>query len=850
MPTYPNIELSDEKLSQIDDLVDCLSLEEKARLISGIDFWHTFAIHDVDRNIDLPSIRLSDGPNGLRGTRFYNSVPSACFPNGTSLVSTFNKELLYEAGKLMGKEAKHKGAHVILGPTVNIQRGPNGGRGFESFSEDPTASGLAASEIIKGIQSEDIIATIKHFVCNDFEDQRRTVNAIVSERALREVYLKPFQLALKHANPYSIMTSYNKVNNVHASQNYHLLTEILRNEWNYQGTTISDWFGTYNLHESISNGLDLEMPGQPKIRNASSVADAIVTKEIKQTDLDERVKNVVKLVERAKGSGIPENAPEKDSNNNAETSKFLRKLAAEGIVLLKNKDSVLPLQETDSIAVIGPNAKYASVSGGGSASLNPYYTTTAYNSIAEKYGKQPPYTVGAYAHKNLPPLDNILTNPRTGKPGFNIKYYYNLQDAIFNKDNHFHEDDLNDYWVTLFDFTVPQKDEYYAVVEGDLIPEESGLYDFGLLVSGTGQLFINGKLLIDNKTHQVPGETFFGSGSREEIGSISLLKGTKYKLRIEFGSGVTSTLTKYSAGSGGAFGFGAALRIDEETEIQHAVEIAKSVDKPIVVIGLNKDWESEGFDRKDLNYPGKTNALVQAVAKANPNTIVVNQSGTPVEIPWIDSVKGLVQSWFNGIEQGNALADVLFGDVNPSGKLSLTFPKKFEDNPAYLNFSSDFGDSIYGEDIFVGYKYYEKVGKDVLFPFGFGLSYTEFKFTNLAINANLKKRQAIVNLDVTNVGSVAGAEVVQVYVLDSTDNGIRKPLKELRDFTKIFLEAGEQQQVEITLDLKEAFAHWDNNKTKWAVDKGTYTISVGNSSDNILLSSKIEVNKGFSWLGL
>lgn len=590
MPTYPNIELSDEKLSQIDDLVDCLSLEEKARLISGIDFWHTFAIHDVDRNIDLPSIRLSDGPNGLRGTRFYNSVPSACFPNGTSLGSTFNKELLYEAGKLMGKEAKHKGAHVILGPTVNIQRGPNGGRGFESFSEDPTASGLAASEIIKGIQSEDIIATIKHFVCNDFEDQRRTVNAIVSERALREVYLKPFQLALKHANPYSIMTSYNKVNNVHASQNYHLLTEILRNEWNYQGTTISDWFGTYNLHESISNGLDLEMPGQPKIRNASSVADAIVTKEIKQTDLDERVKNVVKLVERAKGSGIPENAPEKDSNNNAETSKFLRKLAAEGIVLLKNKDSVLPLQETDSIAVIGPNAKYASVSGGGSASLNPYYTTTAYNSIAEKYGKQPPYTVGAYAHKNLPPLDNILTNPRTGKPGFNIKYYYNLQDAIFNKDNHFHEDDLNDYWVTLFDFTVPQKDEYYAVVEGDLIPEESGLYDFGLLVSGTGQLFINGKLLIDNKTHQVPGETFFGSGSREEIGSISLLKGTKYKLRIEFGSGVTSTLTKYSAGSGGAFGFGAALRIDEETEIQHAVEIAKSVDKPIVVIGLNKDW--------------------------------------------------------------------------------------------------------------------------------------------------------------------------------------------------------------------------------------------------------------------
>lgn len=241
---------------------------------------------------------------------------------------------------------------------------------------------------------------------------------------------------------------------------------------------------------------------------------------------------------------------------------------------------------------------------------------------------------------------------------------------------------------------------------------------------------------------------------------------------------------------------------------------------------------------------------MQAVAKANPNTIVVNQSGTPVEIPWIDSVKGLVQSWFNGIEQGNALADVLFGDVNPSGKLSLTFPKKFEDNPAYLNFSSDFGDSIYGEDIFVGYKYYEKVGKDVLFPFGFGLSYTEFKFTNLAINANLKKRQAIVNLDVTNVGSVAGAEVVQVYVLDSTDNGIRKPLKELRDFTKIFLEAGEQQQVEITLDLKEAFAHWDNNKTKWAVDKGTYTISVGNSSDNILLSSKIEVNKGFSWLGL
>ncbi|GMM37882.1 hypothetical protein DASC09_052070 [Saccharomycopsis crataegensis] len=849
---YPNLDLTQHQLEEIDNVVDRLTLSEKATLISGIDFWHTFAIHDPERNIDLPSIRMSDGPNGIRGTRFYNSVPSACLPNGTSLGATFNKELLNQTGKLMALEAKHKGAHVILGPTVNIQRGPNGGRGFESFSEDPTAAGLVASEIIKGMQSENIIATIKHYVCNDFEHQRTSVSAIVSERALREVYLKPFQLALKHANPLALMTAYNRVNGIHASQNHHLLIDILRNEWNYQGTVTSDWFGVYNLYESIKNGLDIEMPGKPLIRDKKQVVNAVMKKQISENDLDERVKNIVKLVYRTKGSGVSENGAEDTDNNTKETSEFLKRLANEGTVLLKNDANVLPLSIEDKIAVVGPNAKIATFSGGGSASLKPYYAVNAYDGISRRYGKPPLYASGAYSHNLLPGLSEVLDNTSTGNKGFRIKYYYTLEDAKANNDDFFFQDDLNESHVSFFDFTKSTKPEFYALVEGEFVPQKDGIYDFGLVVNGTGQIFIDDELIVDNKTKQTPGDMFFGYGTIEEKGSVNLSKGNKYKFRLEYGSAITSTypsIVDETKASGG-FNIGAAIRIDEEQEISNAVEVAKKVDKVIAIVGLTKEWESEGFDREDLKYPGRTNDLIFALAKANPNIIIVNQSGTPMEMPWIDDVKGVVQSWYNGMELGNSLAEVLFGDYNPSGKLPLTFPKKFEDNPAYLNFISDFGDCVYGEDIFVGYKYYEKLNKDVLFPYGFGLSYTTFEFSTLDVILDWEAKQLNISLVVENTGTLDGSEVVQVYIGGVEDSSIRRPIKELKDFTKLFVKAGEKKNTSFTTDLKNAFSIWDNEKSKWFIEKGIYQIYVGNSSANVPLSSSVSIEENYWWSGL
>ncbi|GMM36703.1 hypothetical protein DASC09_040280 [Saccharomycopsis crataegensis] len=851
-PFYPGLELSPAQIEDIDRVVDKLTLDEKASLIAGVDFWHTFPVHDTERNIDIPSIRLSDGPNGIRGTKFYNSVPSACFPNGTSLGATFNKEILNESGKLMAIEAKHKGAHVILGPTVNIQRGPNGGRGFESFNEDPTASGIIASEIIKGIQSEKVIATIKHFVCNDFEHERRTVNAIVSERALREVYLKPFQIALKTSNPFALMSSYNRVNGVHVSQSSHLLIDILRNEWNYQGTVTSDWFGTYNLQESIKYGVDLEMPGKPLVRDKKQIIDGVITKEISLKDLDDRVRNVIKLVYRTRASDIPENAIEDASNNTKETSEFLRRLANEGTVLLKNDANVLPLSTKDKIAVVGPNAKVLSFSGGGSACLNPYYVINAYDGIAKRYGKKPLYSLGASSHNLLPELGTVLENSAIGAKGYRIKYYYDLADAKLTNENFFHQDDFDESFISFFDFIETTKAKFYAVIEAEFIPEKDGIYDFGLVVNGTGQLFIDGKLVVDNKTKQTRGEHFFGYGTVEERGSISLSTGKKYKFRVEYGSAITSTYPSAinENAPGGGLNFGATIRTDEEEEIKKTVEIAKKVDKVVVIVGLSKEWESEGFDRKDLKYPGRTNDLIFALAKVNPNIVVVNQSGTPMETPWIDNVNGFVQSWYNGIELGNSLADILFGDVNPSGKLSLTIPKKFEDNPAYLNFTSDFGDSVYGEDIFVGYKYYEKLNKEVSFPYGYGLSYTTFEFSSLKVESDWEANQLNIALLVENTGSLDGSEVIQVYISAVTGSSIRRPIKELKDFTKEFIRKGESKKITLTTDLKTALSIWDNHKAKWFIEKGNYRVLVGNSSNNVPLSGSIEIAENYWWSGL
>ena len=830
----------------IEGILSQLTLEEKIGLLAGIDFWHTYA---VDR-LDIPSLRFSDGPNGVRGTKFFDAIPSACFPCGTALAATFDKQLLRDTGKLMGVEAKAKGAHVILGPTMNIQRGPLGGRGFESFSEDPHLSGHAAAAIVNGIQEEGIAATVKHFVCNDLEDERNSSNSILSMRALREIYLEPFRIAIKHANPKALMTGYNKVNGEHVSQSESIIKDILREEWKWEGTIMSDWYGTYTSDTAIRAGLDIEMPGPTKFRSLSEILHMVVSKELHIKHINDRVRNVLKLVQFAQGSGVPQNAPEGTSNNSAETSAKLRKIALDSIVLLKNT-GILPLSKDSSIAVIGPNAKFAAYCGGGSASLASYYTTTPYSGIASKTTTPPKYSVGATGHRLLPDLASQVINPITGSVGVNAKFY--SEPSTSERRNLLDEYNLIDTRVNLFDYISTSRarnEPFYIDFEGDFVPEETASYKFGLAVFGTADLYVDNKLVIDNSTNQKKDEHFVGSGTREEHGVIQLEKGKNYRIRVEFGSAHTYTFSDPNAEfhGGGSLKIGCIKVVEPEEEIRRAIEIAKTVDQVVLCIGLNLEWESEGYDRPDMELIGLQNKLVEEIIKANPNTVIVNQSGTPVEMPWLPKAKAVVQAWFGGTEGGNAIADVLFGDVNPSGKLSLSFPFKNIDNPAYLNFTTDNGRVLYGEDIFVGYRYYEKLNREVAYPFGFGLSYTSFKIGDLKVQG-LDQDNIEISVNIKNTGAVDGSEVVQFYV-SNDDKAVMRPIKELKWFEKVFLKAGEDKTVTSRILVKDTFSFFDEYQNQWSLQKGNYKVHVGNSSLNISQTESIYIDNQCLWTGI
>lgn len=832
----------------VESVLSQLTQDEKIQLLSGSDFWHTAAV----KRLGVPSIRVSDGPNGVRGTKFVNGSPAACFPCGTGLAASFNKDLLAEAGGLMAEEAKHKSAHVILGPTTNMQRGPLGGRGFESFSEDPYLAGIASANIVKGMQTNDIAATIKHYVGNDLEHERSASDSILTERALREIYLEPFRLAVKYSDPKAFMTAYNKVNGEHVSQSKRILEDILREEWGWDGLIMSDWYGAYTAKESIENGLDLEMPGPSVFRTDKAVGHMLSSREMKQKFVDDRVRNVLKLVKWCARSKLPENGPEDSENNTPETRALLRKIAGESVVLLKNENNILPLKKEDTIAVIGPNAKFSAYCGGGSASLLSYYHTTPFDSIGKKLGKQPEYAVGCYAHQKLPGFATspFTKSPTTGNPGVACKFFNEPVDSTSRKQ--FDEFDTHSSPMLLFDYKHKgiEGDTFYMDVIGLTTPELSGEYEFSLTVNGTAQLFVDGKLVVDNKTKQVLGHDFFGVGTIEVKGSIFLEAGKTYKVEVFYGSAKTMTIdTPAFISFGGALSIGMSKVIDEDKEIENAVALAKSVDKVVLLIGLNSEWESEGFDRPNMDLPLRTNDLVKAVLAANPNTVVVNQSGTPVEMPWLADAKCLVHAWFGGSEGGNGIADVLFGDVNPSGRLSLSWPLKVQDNPAYLNFKTVRGRVLYGEDIYIGYRFYEKLQRRVAFPFGYGLSYTTFKYSDFKVLIDEKKDLITASVSVTNTGKVDGQEVPQLYIRSVTST-VDRPVKELKGFEKILVKAGETTRANFQISLKDSISYWDEIHDQWTAEKGTYEAQVGSSSDDIQLIASFDVNAEKRWLGL
>ena len=807
-----------EKEDRVEALLAQLTLEEKVSLMAGANFWETVAIP----RLGIPSIKVSDGPNGARGagSPFGSSVTAACFPVGVALASSWDRDLIEQVGAALGQEAKTKGAQMLLAPTVNIHRSPLNGRNFECYSEDPYLSAQMAVGYIKGVQSEKVGATVKHFICNDSEFQRNSISSELTERTLREIYLPPFEAAVKLAKTWGVMSSYNKINGVHADENAELLQGILKNEYGFDGILMSDWTGTNSTVNAANNGLDLEMPGPTRWRGEALVK-AVETAEVKLEAIDEAARRMLRIIERSGAFEQPHTEPEQ-AIDRPEHRALIRKAASDGMVLLKNTNNILPLEKDKlkSIALIGPNVKTAQIMGGGSAQVSAHYVITPFESLKTVVGEavQLGYEIGCTNHKILPKLEARAVNGNT----FKLEYFNNHELS----DETIHSENLKSGELLVFGEIAPGVNpaEFSARLSASFTPDSSGTHQFSLVSVGKSRLLVDGQMIADNWTKQMKGESYFGFGSTEVIGSIKLEAGKTYNLSLEYNN---SDVPLFAA-----FRLGYLPPIASDA-IERAATLAAHSDVALVFVGTNGDWESEGHDRTSLKLPDEQAALIERVAAANPNTVVVLQTGSPVVMPWLERVAGVIQAYFPGQECGNSISDILFGTTNPSGKLTQTYPLRLEDNPAFINYPGDNGRVYYGEGIFVGYRYYEKKQVTPLFPFGFGLSYSSFEYKNLQLGTNLlESGQSLkVSLDVTNTSPRAGQEVVQLYVHD-IQASVSRPNKELKAFTKIHLEPAETKTVTLRLDPRD-FAYWDDLQHAWLAEAGEFEVLVGSSSQDI-----------------
>ncbi|KAK0454089.1 glycoside hydrolase family 3 protein [Desarmillaria tabescens] len=846
--------------ADLHDVLAKLTVAEKISLLAGPDWWTTTSIPRVG----VPHIKCSDGPNGVRGSSHFLPTPAQCIPCATALGATFDISLINEAGGLLARECKAKGSSLLLAPTCNIQRNPLNGRAFESFSEDPFLSGTIAAHYIIGLQNNGIGAVIKHFVCNDMEHERLSVDVRVGERALREIYLMPFMLAQKIAKPWAVMTSYSRVNGIHCSENHRLLQTILREEWGFDGMVMSDWSGTYSTSEAVNAGLDLEMPGPTRWRR-DLINHLIHAGKISFDALSSRAYAILQVIQRAvradpslvKNNTLPER--QLDSPDDITLN---RRLAAESIVLLKNDLGVLPLdmKKIKKLAVIGPNAKTRTVSGGGSAFLLSSYVVTPLEGIeAALQGTNinVVYSPGCYAHRYLPMLDGWIKTA-DGTDGWTATFYNSDPDADTSP--------LSTY--TLLSTRLRINDEkpkglaehFYIILRGYITAQESSPFELGISLVGRATMSLDGKLIVDNGMNrpQTPGDSFYGLGTIEETATVDLVKGKTYEILVKY----TNTPLPVSSDQGeakqpplmmAALRVSGAPKLDPTTALDDAVTIACDADAVICVIGTNMDWEAEASDRKGLELPGLTDELVRRLLDANQNTIVVNQSGSAVAFPWVDKASTVVQAWFAGNECGNALADVIFGKVNPAGRLPLTFPKCIEDCTAHLNWGAESGRVTYGEGIFVGYRGYEETKRRPTFYFGHGLSYTTFEWSPLEVKLTGASTEisATAKLTVTNTGSLPGSDVVQLYVIDKVCS-YRRPKRELKGFAKTeILSPGQSQELGITLD-KMAFSFYNDARMAWVVEKGLFSICASRSANeaDVMSVAEVLVDEDLIWSGI
>ncbi len=799
--------------TNVETMLGKLSLEQKIDLIGGVDEMFTREMPEIG----LPRFKMSDGPMGVR-----TWGPTTGYAAGVGLAASWDTELAKRVGTSLGRDARSRGVSFLLGPGVNIYRAPMNGRNFEYFGEDPWLAGRIASAYIQGVQSQGVIATVKHFAANNSELDRNHLNSVVDERTLREIYLPVFEAAVKEGHVGAVMNSYNLLNGQHATESDFLNNQVLKKEWGFGGILMSDWGATHDGVKAANGGLDLEMP-RAEYMTRATLLEAVKSGTVTQATIDDKVRRILRtaiefgLLEGDRTDlGIP--------RYNQAARQVALQSAQESVTLLKNVGNVLPLDKARirTIAVIGPDAWPAHPTGGGSADVTAFAPVSFLAGMSDalssgkvlwNQGVKPPFAI--YSARASFSTDEAGTMPGLKEEQFAGGKIEGEPTKISTVDRVFNWP-LN-HWG-------PRSPDRIAVRwSGYYIPKKSGTERFMVAAAGRDsyKLYVNGKLAIDQPQRE---------GQSPADYDIDAQAGTPIAVRLDYLAHTSRPTVCFTA-------LAASDLLDPD-----AAKIAAMADVAVVPVGFDPTTESEGHDRT-WRLPAGQDELIKLVTAANPRTIVVLTAGGGVDTnKWIDHTPVLLHTWYGGQEAGRALAQVLFGEVNPSGKLPITFERHIEDNPAYKYYYEVPGtiDVNYTEGVFVGYRHYDRTQTQPLFAFGFGLSYTEFAFSNLRVTpAAAKSPEATVSFDVQNTGSRAGAEVAQVYVSDPSAKVLR-PFEELKGFARVELRPGETRHVSIALD-RRSFAYWDVSKHDWTVDAGRFIVRVGDSSVNLPLSAEFAV---------
>ncbi len=788
-------------------LLEKLTLEEKVSLIQGADFWTTVPLP----SIGLRAMTLSDGPAGVRGPRWDEREPSLNLPSGSALGASWDVDLAYRYGAAAASEARRKDVDVVLGPTINLHRSPLGGRHFECFSEDPELTAELAAAYVGGLQDNGVAATPKHYVANDSETDRFTVDVRVGERALRELYLAPFERAVD-AGAWALMSAYNAVDGVTMTEN-DLLEDPLNSEWGFDGVVVSDWTAVRSLG-SVPAAQDLAMPGPAPAW--AELVDAVRDGRIDESDVDRKVLRLLLLAERVGALG--------DAGPVAPTAvdgvSLAHEAAVEGAVLLSN-DGILPLSaaEVSSIAVIGHNAREARTQGGGSATVIPERVISPLDAIRSAApGASVSYSLGAVVQDGVAglPLER-MTNPRTGQPGLTSTFVDADGAELFSEDR-------RSSALVWFGGDAPVSTADRLVLHTTYTPDETGTILLGFAGANHGRVFVNGELVVDDAPvieGTDLGAAFLNPPSL--TAAIDAVQGEPIDLRAEFTlAGVDSPLVGVLSVTLGI----APDDSDPDALIVAAAAAAAASDIAVVVVGTNSKVESEGYDRVDLDLPGRQDDLVRAVAAANPRTVVIVNAGSPVALPWADDVAAIVLGYFGGQEFGTAIADILTGANEPGGRLPTTWPRALADVPVTDVTPAD-GVLTYDEGIHVGYRAWLQSGTAPAFAFGHGLGYTEWTWDAADADAD----GYAVTVTVTNSGQRAGKQVVQVYA-ERADSTVERPQRWLVGFAVVRAAAGETATVTVPVPARR-LAHWDG---AWVVEPGDYTLRVGPSVQDLPLA--------------